>query len=188
MERAGKPPGGRVVPDRRAAAPLRSVRRCPRPGAAGPVLPPGHRCPRTRRRPPRAAQPPRVRLARAPTTFARATRVLAKIDALDFSGVQPVRPVAGGVLLEYPGVGDVQLGGEVRGDRPGHVGGTGQERPEEPDGGSRPAGPPPPPTGTGCATHKSTRPVRHASERLDKDRTVATPSLGPRRRQSTQRA
>jgi hypothetical protein len=54
-------------------------------------------------------------------------------------------------------------------------------------GGSRPAGPPPP-TGTGCATHKSTRPVRHASERLDKDRTVATPSLGPRRRQSTQRA
>jgi hypothetical protein len=33
-----------------------------------------------------------------------------------------------------------------------------------------------------------TRPVRHASERLDKDRTVATPSLGPRRRQSTQRA
>ncbi|HEX2806220.1 MAG TPA: DUF4158 domain-containing protein [Kineosporiaceae bacterium] len=55
-------------------------------------------------------------------------------------------------------------------------------------GGSRPAGPPPPPTGTGCATHKSTRPVRHASERLDKDRTVATPSLGPRRRQSTQQA
>ena len=48
--------------------------------------------------------------------------------------MQPVRPVAGGVLLEYPGVGDVQLGGEVRGDRPGHVGGTGQERPEEPDG------------------------------------------------------
>lgn len=77
---------------------------------------------------PRLSGPER---ARAQTTFDRATRVLAKIDALD---VQPVRPVAGGVLLEYPGVGDVQLGGEVRGDRLGHVGGICQERPEESDG------------------------------------------------------
>ena len=48
--------------------------------------------------------------------------------------MQPVRPLASGVLLEHPRVGDPQLRSQVRRDRPRHVGGVGQERAEEPDG------------------------------------------------------
>ena len=60
--------------------------------------------------------------------------VAVAVGVLDLPGVQPVRTLSGGVLLEYSGVGDAELRGQMGGDRPGDVGRVGQERAEETDG------------------------------------------------------
>jgi len=60
--------------------------------------------------------------------------VAVAVGLLDLPGVQPIGAVPGGVLLEHPRVGDAELPGQVRRDRPGHVGRVGQERPQEADG------------------------------------------------------
>ena len=48
--------------------------------------------------------------------------------------MQPVRPLACGVLLEHAGVGDAELLGQMRRDRPRDVGGVGQKRAQKTDG------------------------------------------------------
>jgi len=64
----------------------------------------------------------------------RVGEVAVAVGLLDLAGVQPVGAVPGGVGLEHPRVGDPELTGQVRRDRPGHVSRVGQERPEEANG------------------------------------------------------
>lgn len=60
--------------------------------------------------------------------------VAVAVGLLDLPGVKPVGPLPGCVLFEHPRVGDAQLRGHIRGDRPRHVGRIGQKRAQEPDG------------------------------------------------------
>src|SRR5664280_949864 len=149
--------------------------------------PPGHRCPQTRRRPPRAAQPPRFAVQLGTVRFlgtflpdpadvpwAVAAHLAAQLDIADPGVLKQYATRDGTNRLHAGEIQRVDLGEDAGGSVERRLGacsfGSGEPRVSRNTlvvvaacsahtgrcgGGSRPAGPPQPPTGTGCATHKS---------------------------------